>query len=299
MATPDHWLAKLTRLKVDRASGDPAPHKPLLLLVLLDLAEAGQLPPGVIPLTPELAFRFFTYWPIIAYRRNQRPDVRLPFHHLKSDGFWSARDAQGMPSADYRLTRYAELPADLRGAWMDPAWRSRARRTLIAKYFRPAERVALYAATGIPVPSDDQIKNDANVRDPAEAQAQGREARFRLLVVSAFNYTCALTGYRLTTIMSGSIVDAAHIHQFADSRNNDATNGLALCKNAHWLFDQGLWSVSDDYRVLVGIDRFSEDAAEGKSLESCHGQKLRLPADPRYLPNPVHLAWHRRRHGYA
>jgi putative restriction endonuclease len=39
--------------------------------------------------------------------------------------------------------------------------------------------------------------------------------------VAAYNYTCALTRYRLTTIAGGSIVDAAHIHQFSDSRNND------------------------------------------------------------------------------
>ncbi len=70
-------------------------------------------------------------------------------------------------------------------------------------------------------------------------------------VVSAHNYTCALTGYRLTTIAAGSIVDAAHIHQFSDSRNNDARNGIALCKNAHWLFDHGLWTLTDEYRVVV------------------------------------------------
>jgi hypothetical protein len=27
MASPEQWLAKLAKLKVDRASGDPAPHK--------------------------------------------------------------------------------------------------------------------------------------------------------------------------------------------------------------------------------------------------------------------------------
>src|SRR6266540_2520352 len=32
--------------------------------------------------------------------------------------------------------------------------------------------------------------------------------------------------------------------KFADSRNNDPCNGIALCKNAHWLFDQGLWTIS-------------------------------------------------------
>ena len=54
-----------------------------------------------------------------------------------------------------------------------------------------------------------------------------REARFRIAIVAAYNYTCALTGYRLTTITAGSIVDAAHIHQFANSQNNDPQNDHA------------------------------------------------------------------------
>jgi putative restriction endonuclease len=79
----------LAKLKVDRASGDPAPHKPLLLLVVLELAEQGLLPYQELPLTPELAFRFNPYWSMVASRRKQRPDIRFPFFHLKSDGFWS------------------------------------------------------------------------------------------------------------------------------------------------------------------------------------------------------------------
>ena len=78
MSTPDQWLAKLAKLKVDRASGDPAPHKPLLLLVVLELAEQGLLPNQELALTPELAFRFNTYWSIIvASRRKQRPKSEL------------------------------------------------------------------------------------------------------------------------------------------------------------------------------------------------------------------------------
>src|SRR5438132_9953449 len=61
MATPEQWLGKLANLKVDKARGDPAPHKPLLLLVVLELAEQGQAFGDILALTPELAFRFCTY----------------------------------------------------------------------------------------------------------------------------------------------------------------------------------------------------------------------------------------------
>ena len=93
--------------------------------------------------------------------------------------------------------------------------------------------------------------------------------------------------------LSGSIVDAAHIHRFANSRNNDPRNGLALCKNAHWLFDTGLWTLDDDFRVRVAATKFSESGAEGLRLKSLEGQKIRLPAASQYWPDPVHMAWHR------
>ena len=38
-----------------------------------------------LPLSPELAFRFFTYWNTMAQRRTQRPDVRPPIYHLQSE----------------------------------------------------------------------------------------------------------------------------------------------------------------------------------------------------------------------
>lgn len=194
MSSLREWLDTLRALRVDLASGDLAPHKPLLLLVILDLAESGELPPRVLPLTPELAFRFIAYWAIVAHRRRQPPDVRLPFHHLKSEGCWSPLDADGKPSSDPRCTRYAHLADDFAAFVSDPAARAEARRILIARYFQPGERVALYEAAGIPMPTEEQVEVDAAARKP-DAIAVGREARFRVRVVSAYEYTCALTGY--------------------------------------------------------------------------------------------------------
>lgn len=294
MATPEQWLAKLAKLKVDRARGDPAPHKPLLLLVILDLAESGQFPPMPLPLTPELAFRFCTYWSVVARRRRQRPDVRYPFYHLKSDGFWTPLGEDGKPATDRRQTRYAMMSADFLAIIENPIYREQARRILIASYFPPDERIGLYALLGLPVPTDEVVARDANYKAPDKAQKRGREGRFRLEVVAAYQYSCALTGYRLTTIGGGSIVDAAHIHQFADSRNNDVRNGLALSKNAHWLFDNGLWTLTDDYRVIVATGQFAEEAPdESLLLSRYHDQPIHLPKKPEARPNPVHLAWHR------
>ena len=38
-----YWLHKLATLRIDRARGNPAPHKPLLLLVILEMAEKGEI----------------------------------------------------------------------------------------------------------------------------------------------------------------------------------------------------------------------------------------------------------------
>ena len=68
------------------------PHKPLLLLVVLDLAQESVLGPDTLPLTPQLAFRFCAYWSIVAHRRNQKPDMRFPFTKLKTEGVWTPLD---------------------------------------------------------------------------------------------------------------------------------------------------------------------------------------------------------------
>ena len=287
------WRARLAKLKIDR-KGTPAPHKPLLLLVVIELAKQGILPKASLPLSPELAFRFCTYWRIVAHRRTQKPDVRYPFHHLQSDGCWAALDENGKPSPERRLTRRAEYHPEFEECLCDSSFLDDARRVLICKYFPPAERLALCALLDLEVPTEDEVTTAALLQSPEEAEQRGREVRFRLSIVSLYNYTCALTGYRLMTVSSGSIIDAAHIHQFADSRNNEIRNGLALCKNAHWLFDNGLWTIADDYTVRVALGSFAEDSPDQKRLSDYHGQMIRLPSNPALRPDPVYLDWHRR-----
>jgi hypothetical protein len=60
-----HWLKVLGDLNYDPARGI-APHKPLLLLVLCDLAEEGKLSSPLLQRTGDLAFRFSSYYRVVA-----------------------------------------------------------------------------------------------------------------------------------------------------------------------------------------------------------------------------------------
>jgi putative restriction endonuclease len=231
---------------------------------------------------------------VVAHRRTQKPEIRFPFFHIQSDGFWKALDAAGRPTTDRRSAAFAELDPEFGAILKDSSFRDAARKILISCYFTPPERVSLCALLGLPVLTEGDVANSSASQFADEAELRGREARFRLRVVSLYNYTCALTGYRLMTVSASSIIDAAHILQFADSRNNEIRNGLALCKNAHWLFDNGLWTIEDDYTVRVALGHFAEDSSDQRRLSEYHGQMIRLPSDPALSPDPVHLRWHRK-----
>lgn len=293
-----YWLHKLATLRIDRARGNPAPHKPILLLVVIEMAERGEIKDRDIVLSPDIAFRFSAYWSIVAARRTQPPEVRLPFHHLGSSGVWQPLMPDGKPSPDKKLTTMVRLSPGFFECLAGQKFRDQARRVLVDTdpYFLPEERTALYAMLHMR-PREPGVREEKEVYKAVIEK--GRDARFRIeVVVLAYKHTCALTGYRLTTIEMDSIVDAAHIHEFRDSRNNDPRNGMALCKNAHWQFDHGLWSISDDYRVLVNREKFIEDGVPGQRLADFEGRRIFLPGDPRYWPEHSYLGWHRKRHGF-
>ena len=294
----NYWLHKLATLRIDRARGDPAPHKPLLLLVIMEMAELGEIARREVLLSPDIVFRFSVFWSVVAQRRKQPPEVRLPFHHLGSSGMWEPLMEDGKLSPDKKLTTLVRLDPSFFHCLADESFRDRARRLLIETepYFFPEEKTALYSMLKIK-PTTAPIREN---KELYRASVQtGRDARFRIeVVVLAYRYTCGLTGYRMTTIEMESIVDAAHIQGLRDSRNNDPRNGIALSKNAHWQFDRGLWSLNDDYRVLVKRDKFIEDGVPGQRLADFEGRRIFLPSDPKYWPEHTYLFWHRKQHGF-
>ncbi|MCF7675302.1 MAG: HNH endonuclease [Akkermansiaceae bacterium] len=296
------WLCKLANLNVARTQArGVAPHKPLMLLTVIDLIETVDIPDGWVRFDVRLVSRFRDYWELVLERQRNQPDIPMPFHALggDKDKVWERFTADGQPSLAKATTRLCSLNPDLCACLQDAGFRRKARTTLVSIYFTPREQVMLCARLGLPVPDTEAIraiKEDA--ADYKARQKKGRDSRFKSDVLGGYYFTCALTGYRLDTDTT-SIVQAAHIHQHADSGNDDPGNGLALTPDAHWMFDNGLWtaiSKGDDLLVRVAVGRFSESLPHGRLLSGFNGQPLHFHDHARLRPDKSHFEWHRKKH---
>jgi putative restriction endonuclease len=59
------------------------------------------------------------------------------------------------------------------------------------------------------------------------------------------------------------------------------------------LSDAGLWSLDDDYRVVVATNRFVEAGDNAFLLKQMAGRQVQLPGKRDYWPDKTHLEWHR------
>ncbi|MGL5019604.1 MAG: HNH endonuclease [Luteolibacter sp.] len=299
---PSRLLGKLANLNVARTElRGHAPHKPLMLLTVIDLIESGDIPDGWVKYDVRLVSRFRDYWELVQDRQRNSPDIPMPFNALggERDRIWQCFTTAGQPSKSKLTTRLCHLDPDLFGCLQDAGFRREARRTLVGIYFTPTEQVMLCARLGLPAP-----KTEANAALRADAaafkasQKKGRDSRFKSDVLGGYYFTCALTGYRLDTETT-SIVQAAHIHQHAVSGNDDPRNGLALTPDAHWMFDAGLWTAIPKgpfFLIHVAIGRFEESSPHGRVLSQFHKQPLHFHDHARIRPEWAHFAWHRSKH---
>ena len=295
-----HWLGKLANLNAARTEARGiAPHKPLMLLSVIDLIEAGEVKDAFVPYQARLVSQFRSYWDLVFHRQRNRPDISMPFNALGGDrdSIWERFDENGNPSKSKLTTRLCKLDPDLFACLQDATFRREARRVMIARYFTAREQVGICERLGLPIPDSVEM---AEFRQDADAfkatQKKGRDSRFKVDVTSGYQFTCALTGYQLETT-DGYIVQAAYIHQHAKSGNDDPRNGLALTPDAHWMFDAGLWTVipkGDDLLIHVAIGRFTESSPHGRLLSRFHGQPLSFHENARLKPDAKHFEWHRK-----
>ena len=258
------------------------------------MAEAGEFPARAFAPSPGLVLRFRSYGALVAERWPTRLDLRLPFFHLSTQKFWEAFDAEMRQAGSPETCAVCEMHPEFFDLLADAGFRLKARVVLITKYFEPTEQIALFESLGIQG-GNGNLPPTARVMEEAEeaAKRKGRSARFAVRVCSEYRYTCALTGYRCVAGDGSTIVDAAHIEGWAATQNNDPSNGLPLSKNAHWMFDAGLWSADEDLRVIVNSRAFTEQGPEAFRLSSFAGRHLQFDPAAQLRPSPECLRRHR------
>jgi putative restriction endonuclease len=116
-----------------------------------------------------------------------------------------------------------------------------------------------------------------------------RERSFMHNVRAAYSNRCAITGLRLINGGGRPEVQAAHIQPVASKGPDSVRNGLALSGTVHWMFDRGLISIGDDYKILVAKNHVPDDAVR---LLNRNGM-INLPKDPTLHPNAHYLKFHR------
>lgn len=105
---------------------------------------------------------------------------------------------------------------------------------------------------------------------------------------TVYNNRCAVTGLKLINGGGRPEVQAAHIRPVASSGPDSVRNGIALTGTMHWLFDRGLISVDDEFRVMAA-STLPDDAARLIRPEGI----LLLPDDLTDRPHRSFLRFHR------
>lgn len=117
-----------------------------------------------------------------------------------------------------------------------------------------------------------------------------RDRVFRQVVLRAYDERCAITGLKLINGRGRAEVEAAHIRPVQAHGPDVVSNGIALSGTAHWMFDRGLISLSDELEIL--ISRQANDADGIRGIINRTGRAL-VPMRGSDRPHPHFLQWHR------
>ena len=102
---------------------------------------------------------------------------------------------------------------------------------------------------------DDSDDGDHSIRDKKRVAGTVlrvvRDTELAITIKSLYNHECQICGIAIPT-KTGFYAEGAHIKPLGKPHNGDDSlaNLLCLCPNHHVMFDKGVISISDDYKVI-------------------------------------------------
>ena len=289
----DDLLKRVQTIRVYSRHGRRSPHKPLLLLLSIGrhlngherLATFGNIEGDVNRLI----------------RRFGLPDSRenayLPFWHLRNDGLWQIDRPKLVRKTKSGSAYISDLREhDIRGGLVqdflnaldtDPGFAWRVVLSLLNDYFPPSLHEDVLRDVGlVGKVGPSQLIN-------TKSGQEGRDRRFREMVLQAYKSRCALCELDVQVDGQPIGIEAAHIKWHSARGPAQVENGMTLCVLHHKFFDSGLFTVLPDLTVRVG------GLAVGKSVEDSltkYGGLVLpvIPDRPDQRPSPRYLEWHTR-----
>lgn len=299
----EHWLERLYNLRRDKRGAHERPHKPVLLLSIIDLLDRNVITSNAVPFSEDLVVTFKRYFAGVK-ARDDKPTIENPFFFLAGDKFWQVfAPNQGEPLYQEGQAGGAPSPAQLRnrgitgrfdeGLWgllAEPVSRHQLREALIARYF-PEKREALAA-----VVVQGRTNQAADMLREELPPAPARDAAFRRTILEVYDYRCAACGIRVLLNHAMSLVEAAHLIPFGESRNDKPTNGMALCPNHHWAMDRHLIAPCPDRKRRAGIwrvngERLDERIEGQRDLVALADRPVIPPSEEKFYPALESLRW--------
>lgn len=118
-----------------------------------------------------------------------------------------------------------------------------------------------------------------------------RDNRFRQRIMKAYSNQCAFTGLTIRGVNGSLGLQAAHILSVEENGPDIISNGLALTHTVHWMLDNFLLSIDENYKLLVS-NQGSIPAQFLEILETARNG-IFLPTEQKFWPEKHFIAWHR------
>lgn len=315
----DFYVASFANLRVDknrrswsRLTLHSSPYKPFLLLSILDHIASGRITSNYIEPSFELVQTFLGYMGLMP-DLNRQSSMAYPFYHLESAKFWrliERPDRKHLPGRTIKtitqLRRFylgARFDDELFHLLQISTNREILRETLILGYFTPEFQPAVSRQSVVNCASDRYSFKLLGANEKGAdyipacnvdlEEQRVRDQGFRKAIVQLYDHRCALCGIKMQTPEGRTVVDAAHIVPWCESRDDAPTNGMALCKLCHWSFDNGLMSVDAQYLVKISTTVKEESNLPGHILTLSDRPMLR-PPESRFWPAQENFDWHRK-----
>ena len=267
-------------IRIWQRNGERAPHKPLLLLYALGRLTRGE--PRVMSyeqVKEDLRKLLMEFGP---YRQSYSPSY--PFVRLTNDGIWEISGKETLHTKkDWSDRELADN--ETAGGFTEAVYR----------LLKSDPQLVREIAEGILSSNfPDTMHEDILAQVGLDLEFEAKRVRspdFRLRVLSAYEYRCAVCDFNVRLGDTLVAVEAAHIKWYQAGGPDSIENGIALCSLHHKLFDRGVFTISVKMIIKVAENAHGTHGME-EWLMRYHGQEVRKPQRPDYYPQGDFVDWH-------